>query len=295
MKTLLVILSKDQQKYIPRMLERVSEFTTMPDGIWYYLDRPTGREYIEARRALEGHGEVELKVNRGTPEYLGRPQMNPGVPQFLAGHVRNVAIAEACAQGYGAILFIDGDCLPESDIVDAYAEVLDTDSPVLATGKRKESKWNYDDQRVVSKEHPVHIFGERPNVVEDEMLFVESGVIWTCNVGINLAAINALYDLNEKLYGRREVFSSIFSGTWGGEDGFLGLECLYGGITVMTIRNGKTGIVHIDHERPPNKYDHIRFVYFLDCCRGDLLFRMELYGYGHRDFVSKEEMEDAER
>jgi hypothetical protein len=72
------------------------------------------------------------------------------------------------------------------------------------------------------------------------------------------------------------VFSTEFLGTWGGEDGFVGMECYYSGIPTYALPNGENGIIHQPHIRPLNKYDHPTFIPYLEAMREDLLTRMHL-------------------
>ncbi len=50
-------------------------------------------------------------------------------------------------------------------------------------------------------------------------------------------------------------------GKWGGEDGFLGIECYYCRIFITMIGDITSGIEHIDHPRPDTIYTikHIDF------------------------------------
>ena len=61
--------------------------------------------------------------------------------------------------------------------------------------------------------------------------------------------------LNKKYFGRAEVFSNEFTGTWGGEDSFIGIQAHMCKIFITVVTNEKSGIRHIDHERPLNKYE----------------------------------------
>lgn len=245
---------------------------------------------INARKILSRYQTISLVTIEDIPEYVGHPQMTYGEEYFMAGHARNVAIEYAVDNGFDIVIFIDGDCMPEPDFIKSHAAILSIPSPCTTVGKRKEAIWGYDDQRMVSKINPIPIFHGKPTNVTNEFYFVDSGVLWTCNFGMNIAAISALYGINERLYGRREVFSSDFSGTWGGEDGFIGLECLYCKIPVYALEKGNNGVRHKEHPRPTGKYDHITFIDYLEERREDLLFRMGLFGMEHPEYKSKSEL-----
>jgi hypothetical protein len=152
----------------------------------------------------------------------------------------------------------------------------------VSVGKRKEAMFNWKDQRETG-DPTCNIFFDKPTEVLHEVMFVDSGVVWTCNFGLNKAALTALKQLNNTLYGRAETFSSDFLGTWGGEDGFIGLECFYSGIDVIALGKGDNGIRHKYHERYKAKYDHIKFVMFLEGRREELLYLLDLYGKNARN------------
>lgn len=273
MKTLMVIVSKDQQQYAEKMNEAIGNLSVKPDGILVVLDRPSPAEINATKRAYTNEL-VTILASTSLPDYVGRPQMNYHVPYFCAGHVRNMAVSYAYENEYGAILFIDGDCYPEPDLIKAHNEILDTEDPVLTVGRRCEAKYGWHDQRERNETYPIPIFGKQERITK-EAFFVDSGVLWTCNMGINRAALSTILDTNSKLYGRRELCSSDFCGTWGGEDGFIGLEALYLDIAVMPVCAPNAGIQHVEHPRPLDKYDHEKFVAYLEEKREELLYLLK--------------------
>ena len=283
MNVLLAIPAKNQNQYIADMVEAIEAQAVKPCHVLYMPDRPTGKDLVEARKLVGNNPLVELCPVSKRPEYVGRPQMNFGEDWFLTGHVRNEAIRYMDAHPeIDAVVFIDGDCIPEKELIKAHAELLDSDRPVVTVGQRKESLHQWEDQRCKDFSF-IKIFNDEPSVVENEAWFVDSGVVWTCNFGMNRKAVDALRELNNTLYGRNETFSSDFLGTWGGEDGFIGLECFYSGIDVIALGKGNNGIRHKYHERHQAKYDHIKFVMFLEGRREELLYLLDLYGKNARN------------
>jgi hypothetical protein len=82
------------------------------------------------------------------------------------------------------------------------------------------------------------------------------------------------------------VFHPDFCGRWGGEDGFLGMECFYGGIPIRTTPiMDMEGVSHIEQPRPSNRYDHQAFVDFLEVKRRELIFLLNAAGKSDREFV----------
>ena len=277
MKLLLAVLSHHQEQYAANMAGAISKLTMQPDKVLILLDRPTGSEMAASRLAYSNLPNAEVKLCMMLPKYIGRPQMLYGEEYFCAGNVRNIAIQYMLSNGYDAVIFIDGDCPPSSDLITSHVKTLSRETPVVTVGRRLETKWGNFDQREKSPEFPINIFRATPYKVVEEPYFVDSGVVWTCNFGMNLPSVKYLREMNKTIYGRDEVFSSDFVGTWGGEDGFIGFECYYGGIDVIAVPRG--GVHHMEHPRPERKYDHITFLDMLEERRQELLYLLALNGY----------------
>lgn len=292
MNVLLAIPARHQNKYLAEMRDAINAMSVKPYHVLYMADRPTSKERVEALSILDGDPLIEYFPIISKPQYVGRPKMTYGVEWFLTGHVRN------CAADYismhpeiDAVVFIDGDCMPEKDLIKSHMESLEGDTPKVTVGQRKESIHNWHDQRTKPGSN-CKIFNELPTEVLNEVMFVDSGVVWTCNFGMNVAALNELRMLNKTLYGRDEAFSSDFLGTWGGEDGFIGLECYYYGIPVIALGKGDNGIRHKFHDRPHDKYDHVAFINFLEEKRERLIYLLNLYNMNNRNclFIKREQL-----
>ena len=297
MKTLLVIVSKDQQQYAGKMNEAIGNLSEKPDGVLVVLDRPSPGEIAASKRAYTD-ASVTIMVLASPPEFVGRPQMNYRVPYFCAGNARNAGTKYARENGYEAIIFIDGDCYPEQNLIKCHKELLESDNPVLTVGKRREAKHGWHDQREKDETYPIPIFNKQERIT-NEAFFVDSGVLWTCNIGLNAKALDTITSANNTLYGRDELCSSDFCGTWGGEDGFLGLEALYLDIEILPVCSPDAGVRHVEHPRPLDRYDHETFVVYLEEKREELLYIMKAHGIacpryipkdiivGNRDWISK--------
>lgn len=292
MNVLLAIPSKNQAKYAAQMADAIGAQSVRPSHTLYMPDRPTGKELVEIRRILKDTS-IEVYPVSSLPDYVGRPNMNAGADWFLAGHVRNVAISYMIAKDYDAVVFIDGDCIPEPDLIKSHAELLSAEGPRVSVGQRKEAMFHWKDQRTQDFSF-TKVFNDTPTEVTRESFFVDSGVVWTCNFGLNRAAVDMLKDMNRTLYGRDEAFSSDFAGTWGGEDGFIGMECFYGGIPVFAMSNcGNDGIRHQYHDRDDEKkYEHRTFMTYLENKREELIYLLDLYGRNVRKvaYVERETM-----
>lgn len=292
MNLLLAIPARGQNKYLAEMKAAIHAMSVKPCHVLYMADRPTSKESVEARSIIGDDTLIEYYPIYQKPDYVGRPKMTYGVDWFLTGHVRNCAVDYIIKHGdIDAVVFIDGDCIPEPDLIKSHMAVLDRKEPKVSVGKRKEAMYNWQDQRDTA-ESSCGIFHDVPTEVLYEAMFVDSGVVWTCNFGMNVAALGYLRQLNATLYGREETFSSEFLGTWGGEDGFIGLECYYTGVPVIALENGNNGIRHKYHLRNEDKYNHTAFIQFLEEHREQLLYLLDLYNMNVRDcgYIPREEL-----
>ena len=297
MDVLLAIPNKNQAQYAAQMADAIGAQTVRPGHTLYMPDRPTGRELVEIRKTLAKYPDIEVYPVSSLPSYVGRPNMNAGADWFLAGHVRNVAVSYMVDKGFDAVVFIDGDCIPEPDLIKSHIEILDKEGPCVSVGQRKEAMFHWKDQR--TRDFSLtHVFGDTPTEITRESWFVDSGVVWTCNFGLNRSAVDALCDMNKTLYGRNEAFSSDFAGTWGGEDGFIGLECFYVGIPVVAMAaGGNDGIRHQYHDRTDEKkYAHRTFQTYLEHKREELIYLLDLYERNVRNiaYVDRETMLEKE-
>ena len=292
MNLLLAIPARGQNKYLDEMKAAIHAMSVKPCHVLYMADRPTSKESVEARSIIGDDPLIEYYPIYQKPDYVGRPKMTYGVEWFLTGHVRNCAVDYILKHGgIDAVVFIDGDCIPEPDLIKSHMAVLDCAEPKVSVGKRKEAMYNWQDQRDTA-ESSCGIFHDAPTEVLHEAMFVDSGVVWTCNFGMNVAALGYLRQLNATLYGREETFSSEFLGTWGGEDGFIGLECYYTGVPVIALENGNNGIRHKYHLRNEDKYNHTAFIQFLEERREQLLYLIDLYKMNvrHCRYIPREEL-----
>lgn len=290
MNILLAIPAKGQNQYLSEMLGAIHAMSVHPYHVLYMADRPTYEERKEAACIISNDPLVEYFPVSSSPKYVGRPEMNADSDWFLTGYVRNVAISYIDNHPeIDGVVFIDGDCIPEPDLIKSHMSVLSRDTPTVTVGQRKEAMFGWLDQRN-TQSSPCHIFSDVPTEIHHEVMFVDSGVVWTCNFGLNRGAISALRTINNTLYHRNETFSSDFVGKWGGEDGFIGLQCFYTGIPVVSLELGDNGIRHKYHDRTSAKYDHVAFLRFLEDQRERLIYLLDLHKLnkgGHR-FIPRE-------
>ena len=258
MKTALIIPVHNQANHWSRMIKAIEELSEHPDTVYVMLDRPKKTEYMYIRGLCRRQGSnttYEIIESHDKPEYMGRPQKD-AKDNFLAGHVRNKAIDLATKDGHEIFIFIDGDCIPEKDLVKEHNKLNSLGLPNLSVGRRRDENIQWKDQREVDpKVVPAKLFSSGNGfVIQNVDLLVSSTIVWTCNVSINLQAVKLIKKLNSRYYERDELFNSEFSGTWGGEDGFLGFQAYCARVFITMCSKEKSGIRHIDHPRPISKY-----------------------------------------
>lgn len=268
MKTALLIPLYEQRQYWPRMLSAIEAMSILPDIVYVLMDRPSISDYNYVQeKCSEPTLKTVYKVLKlsDIPEFVGRPNHLPEQDLFLTGYRRNQGIDMAIADGCDVFVFIDGDCIPQVDLIKAHLEANSKGVPNISVGRRREEKHNWKDQREVDiKVKAIGLFARTNHrVITEKYLLHSSTIIWTCNCSMNLQAVNRIKKLNARYYDRNEVFSSEFLGTWGGEDGFLGIEAVAANVFITMINDDKSGIRHIDHERPIQKYSAEAFSIYL--------------------------------
>lgn len=287
----LIIPERHQSAHIAHMVSAINAMTPNPDFTVIIMDRETYRErsvILSAVKSLKcRHSVIRNDSDDG---YMGRPPMHFGQDVFMTGHCRELGIAAAVPEGCDRFIFADGDCIPQCNLIPVHLEAIDTADPVICAGKRVEAIWNMDDQRCVSKQNRVAGMFDGPvGTISSDAPMVDSGVIWTCDFSMNAVAVDAIRRVNRECYGRDEVFSSLFSGTWGGEDGFLGLEAYYSGVTVKYACGVSGGVIHQFHARPDEKYGHSTFLEELEDRREELMSLLSAKGLlkNGQQFVKK--------
>lgn len=293
MKVAAVVLSRNQEKFAPLIAKALAGQSVKPDRTLVVLDRPGYREERETRDAYAGLPNCDMLVIHTAPGNIARPPMRPGVLPFCAGRCRNLALELLDAEWYDLAVFIDGDCIPYGGWVESHRATVEAHGGgrMVTIGRRREDQWQGHDQRERCADHPIDIFGPESSVVTSEWQVADSGILWSCNFGITRDAVAGIKKLNGMLYGTEELFHSGFTGRWGGEDGFLGMECFYGGIPMVTVPAlADEGVRHIEHLRPDTKYDHATFLKLLDSRRRELMTLMAARGMCGGKFQPRDEL-----
>ena len=268
MKTALIIPMHKQSQYWLRMQTALESLSVLPDIIYLMMDRPSRKEVLDVKTHIS---KPALKNNyilcdvQDIPEYVGRPNHTPEQSLFLTGDRRNRAIEYAIAEGCDSFVFIDGDCVPQEDLIKSHQTLHNSNIAVMSIGRRREEKHGWKDQREISESLSQYsLFKSATQVITSDYLMTSSAIAWSCNMGLNLKAVNRLKSLNKKYYDRSDVFHINFLGTWGGEDGFIGMQAYISKICIVVIGDMKSGIKHIEHDRPVTKYAGEAFTQYLE-------------------------------
>jgi hypothetical protein len=236
------------------IVKGIESNSNMPGKVYALMDRASDDEY-ELVKSISDMSELNIEVIRCPipPHYLIKRQSS-GEP-FYVGYIRNYGIDIAITEGFDEFIFIDGDCIPQSGLFISHSNKLSATIPVLSVGRRREQKFRWKDQRELSPEFThLDIFRKEGMLINNPELITSCVIVWSCNIGMNLALVKLLKKFNMKYYSRAEVFCSEFLGEWGGEDGFLGIQSWFVKAFITTVGEPKCGVQHIDHPRPKDKY-----------------------------------------
>lgn len=173
---------------------------------------------------------------------------------FSAGANRDIGIqyVEQHFPGINHYLFIDGDCIPSTDLLTHHYTVLNRNSAVITCGSRRNQMRNgdvVDDKRLASPLIRPRVFVPGiDRVVFDVRDIRAHNVVWSCNLGINASAINNIRKANACIASSNRVFSNVFDGQWGGEDTLLGLAGFHTSTPIVCLDPNKSWVMHQEHD-----------------------------------------------
>ena len=271
---IVIIPIHNQARNIGIVLNAYLHQTLMPRHIIMVCDRCTDSSYDIAntyKEAFSINGCILHVIN--TSCY--------GITGFGAGATRDAGLQYAMHNKIsGLYLFSDGDCIPSPDLVRHHKEQLNIDTPRITCGLRYETVPNdikadfplledisilgmpiQDDLRMNAEWCKNKVFGNGyDRLVINPIIFESSWICWSCNLGMNQAAVDACRHANGIMDGDlNRVFNSSFDGKWGGEDGFVGLIMLrMGGSTVALSR--RSYVTHLWHKRGHTNQEHLLMV-----------------------------------
>lgn len=171
------------------------------------------------------------------------------VPGFNAGANRDAGLCAASEMWPGCdVVFLDGDCIPGPAWANGHISAMSVDAPAVSCGARAQGTRR--DPRTLPLEWQSQSFA--PSMIDVPRIATLPEIIahratWSCNLGINRAAISLLRSAGEKLHGSQRIFSPEFDGRWGGEDTALGIVACHTGCRVVVLTEA-SAVEHIPHD-----------------------------------------------
>lgn len=276
--TVLVVIYRNQSGNWDRISDGLMLLDPAPLAIVVAMDRPGNGDLVVVNEVTTKKGIYIDSISITQDVSVKMPNWDGKSDPFLAGYVRNKAIDHVTDRYKTAtnIIFIDGDCVPQSNLIGAHEKYLNSAYPVLSVGRRREQEYGWKDRREADPTlHHIGLFSGAGFLVQNTELLKNSLVVWSCNVGMNLTTIKLIRKFNKKYLNRDEVFDSDFNGSWGGEDGFLGIIAWLCKIMITTISDVRSGVNHISHPRPGEKYS-VKHKEFFDKKIEDIKKRMKV-------------------
>lgn len=237
----IVPISITQHSHVELILKGFDSQTLQINDIVFSFDRAGVLPDVHKAQATRQY-KVHF-IRSEVPEVAHR---NEG---SFAGATRNTAISYLDDNGidYDMLVMIDGDCIPQPELVEGHYQACSLDIPVLSCGKRREKPYGWHDRRETIKElKNINIF-RKDVIVNDFSLMKSSLISWGCNLAMNKRAVQLVRKLNNDYFNENTLYNSMFNGGWGGEDTFMGMQAW---VTKVFIHVPCLGAVeHIDH--PP--------------------------------------------
>ena len=140
MKTCIIIPLHKQSIYWQRMLKAIELQTVKPDVVYLMVDRPQYEENaLETINKINEKTELNIRVEpvENHHVYIGNPPLDKK-NTFLTPYIRNVGINKALENGCTNFIFIDGDCIPQSKLVESHLKKINYENlPILSSGRRR--------------------------------------------------------------------------------------------------------------------------------------------------------------
>ena len=215
-------------------------------------------------------------------DFSGNPRIIPinNAKKFIGrcGN-RNSVITPFLESGDDAIIFMDGDCFPDTDdFLDKYEKLLKSNDLVFGTRRHTsveglimppsdlltanmDNMWNgvpmdYTDLRIVSG--AVSGWNEAKTFNERLDLMLTGMIGWSCNFGFSRKGLMKIRKFQKKTYGLNEgIFDSeAFGHGWGYEDVAMGIDALYAGLDIDIT--DAVRVAHRSHDRSDGLFDHVK-------------------------------------
>lgn len=251
-----VITSICNTAFIPRLVEAYKSLKTLPDFVLFVLDRCDDNNAIET--SLQGTS-LNFRVVK--------TDFNDDV--FAAGRPRDFGISYLEAQGidYKHIVFLDGDCMPSTNLFGEHARIhrsvdMFVKYPVLVNSMRidiLEDGRQVPDARIQNK----CVFQKDKDIITvfDKHLYVDDKMYPACvgcNVSLNKHAIQLARFINKNMLGVERVFAHVFDGQWGGEDPYLSATLFRAGALCVNANPSTSWVLHCYHSSSHRNNNHVK-------------------------------------
>lgn len=192
---------------------------------------------------------------------------------------RNSVISPFLASNDDALVFMDGDCFPDSpNFMEEYSALLSNHDLIFGTRRHTDisglemppsdlltanmdnlyagAPLDYTDLRVVSG--AVHAWKEARTFNERLDLMLTGMIGWSCNFGFTRNGLLKLRKFQRNVYGLDDgIFDSdAFRDGWGYEDVAMGIDALYAGLDIAMSEKVRVG--HRSHDRSDGLFDHVK-------------------------------------
>ena len=240
----LIILVHKQSKYLPELEQAILQQTKQPDKVVFVVDRCL-EDFQAAQAITERHANWSaIHVNLDQVESSA----------CLIGRSRDEALK--LVPGYN-VVFTDADCTPSPRLIEHHADYLENNSDLVATaGVRisiNEDGSQSNDIRLTEMPFRRTSF----NLDTDRIALSEQAdnpmVLFGCNFGLNIKAIDCIRQIHKDLFKEDRVFSSIFDTTWGYEESSLGPLLYNQGGKLILLATARSSVTH--HWHPSHKTD----------------------------------------
>lgn len=193
---------------------------------------------------------------------------------FSAGANRDIGIKH-CHELYGQcdFIFIDGDCIASSNLIQEHVSMLSKPFPIVSCGFRYNRTKPVNNQyRIIPDRRLQNFYTKHRTFVAGMNALaympyeiVNHDVVWTCNLGINATALQIIRDNTlHQSKDKSRYFCDVFDGKWGGEDTFAGIAAFRAGCVITTLDPNKSWVEHIYHDTKHQGNDNLRRVLYLD-------------------------------
>jgi glycosyltransferase involved in cell wall biosynthesis len=231
-----IVPSHNQGNYIKRIIKGYESQTLVPNILLFVFDRCTddSENILKTTR-------TDLNVR-----YINKLSGS----NFNAGMTRDYGLAyiETYFPEADTIIFTDGDCVPNENVVSLHYKNVNQKYPIVSCGYRttetEEGEW-IPDQRF--KYADMCNDKKLGRVVLTKKHTIDSILTYSCNFAFNNKAIESCKNINFNISEKNRLFNPEFDGTWGGEDNFIS-NCIFRSGGLILLATPECNCYHYYHK-----------------------------------------------